>query len=57
MGALSAHLDQSSRGALKNELLGRARTVAEAAGGFLGLGNKISAEEARVLDELAAAFS
>jgi hypothetical protein len=57
MGALSAHLDQGSRGALKNELLGRARTVAKAAGGFLGLGNKVSAEEARVLDELEAVFS
>ena len=57
LGALSAHLDQAARGALKNELLGRARAVAEAAGGFLGLGNKVSDEEARVLDELEAAFS
>ena len=33
--------------------LERARTVAEAAGGFLGLGARISAQEKAVLDELA----
>ena len=41
---------------LKNRILGRAREVAEAAGGFLGFGNKVSDEEAAVLEELSAAF-
>jgi hypothetical protein len=41
---------------LKNELLGHARSVAEATGGFLGLGNKISAEEQAVLKKLESAF-
>lgn len=36
--------------------LKRARSVAAVAGGVLGLGNKISASEKRVLDELATAF-
>ena len=36
-------------------VLDRARGVAEAAGGFLGIG-KVSAHEQKVLDELASAF-
>lgn len=43
--------------ALREELIGRARHVAEAAGGFLGLGAKISPAEEEMLDTLAAAFS
>ena len=39
-----------------NDLLGRARAVAEAAGGFLGLGNKVSDEEESVLQKLETAF-
>ena len=35
----------------------RARAIAEASGGFLGLGNKISTNEQRVLDAIAKAFS
>ena len=47
--ALVATLDADAREALKVELLGRARTVADAAGGVLGLGNRISrAEQARL---------
>jgi hypothetical protein len=30
--------------------------VAEAAGGFMGLGNKVSSEEQAILDRLEAAF-
>lgn len=41
---------------LKEELLSRARSVAEAAGGFLGLGSKISAAEQSVLQKLESAF-
>jgi len=42
--------------AIRMGLLNRARSVAEATGGFLGLGSKISNSEAAVLDRLAAAF-
>ena len=41
---------------LRERLLGLARGVAEAAGGFLGLGSKISAAERAILDEVAAAL-
>jgi hypothetical protein len=37
---------------MRENLLGSAREVAEAAGGFLGLTSKISAAERRVLEEL-----
>ena len=53
---LCAGLDPTQKGALRDEILGRARTVAEAAGGFLGLGNKISPEEEVVLQQLAKPF-
>jgi len=35
----------------------RARMVAEAAGGFLGLGNRISAQEKAVIDDIATLFA
>ncbi len=41
---------------MKNEVVGRARSVAEASGGFLGLGSHVSKEEQEVLDKIAAAF-
>ena len=53
---LCSELADHERGALKNQLIGRARSIAEAAGGFLGLGNKVSAEEEVVLSELSKAF-
>ena len=49
-------LRESARGALKEDLLGRARAVAEAAGGLLGFGNKVSKSEQAVLDDLEEAF-
>ncbi len=54
VSALWAQLSEAERRELAGEILGSARTVAEAAGGFLGLGRKISDAEAAVLDELAA---
>ncbi len=54
--SLCAALDPEARRALKADILGRARQVAEAAGGFLGLGSKVSAAEDAVLTELARAF-
>lgn len=55
-GQLGAHLQPAERHALRDELVGRARNVAEAAGGFLGFGNKVSPAEEEVLGKLAAAF-
>ena len=54
--AILEELDSKSKDALQSQLVDGAREVAEAAGGFLGLGNKISAKEASVLDELEACF-
>lgn len=56
IGALAAELSADQKWHLEERIVGRARAVAEAAGGFLGLGNKVSAEEERVLQELEAAF-
>jgi hypothetical protein len=53
---LCASLGEGEKEAVKRKVLGRAREVAEAAGGFLGLGSKISAEEKVALAELAKAF-
>jgi tellurite resistance protein len=50
-------LDDHDREAMRRRLLGQAQQVAEAAGGFLGLGSKVSAEERRVLDELRSTLS
>jgi hypothetical protein len=56
VAGLCENLEPEERGALREELLGRARTVAAAAGGFLGMGKKVSAEEEKVLEDLASAF-
>jgi len=56
VAALVPSLSDTAREALKKDLLGRARAVAEAAGGLLGFGNKISASEQAVLDDLQKAF-
>ena len=54
--ALAASLDAGALAALRSDLLGRARAVAEAAGGVLGLGSKISKAEEGVLRDLEQAF-
>jgi hypothetical protein len=54
--SLAAGLEPAARAALRAETIGRARRVAEAAGGFLGLGNRVSAAEEAVLAGLDAAF-
>lgn len=54
--ALCEKLAAPDRELLKNELLGRARMVAESAGGILGMGNKVSKAEAEVLAKLETAF-
>jgi len=48
--------DQEAKG-LKLAILAKARSVAESAGGFLGMGSKICAEEQQVLDDLEKAFA
>jgi len=53
---LCVALTPEEKRGLRDELLARARAVAEASGGFLGLGNKVSSEEQVVLDALAKAF-
>jgi hypothetical protein len=54
---LCAELGEAERAALQQEIVGRARQVAEAAGGILGLGNKVFESERRALDELEKAFA
>ena len=53
---LSEQLSVEQRTTLKKDLLERARAVGSASGGFLGLGSKVSAGEAKVLEELERAF-
>lgn len=53
--ALVSELGADDAAAVRNDVLERARGVAEATGGFLGLGS-VSREERRVLEELAAAL-
>lgn len=56
VAALSTMLAPEAQESLKHDLLGRARAVAEAAGGLLGLGNRVSKSEQAVLNELEQAF-
>jgi hypothetical protein len=53
---LCADLTATERDALKQQVIGRARNIAEAAGGFLGLGRKVSPEEEVILEQLSKAF-
>ena len=53
--ALIAELGEEDAAAVRGDIMGRAQKVAEAAGGFLGLGS-VSREERRMLGELAAAL-
>lgn len=53
---LCAALTPEEKHRLRDELLERARTIADQTGGFLGLGDRISAEEKVVLSELRKAF-
>ncbi len=57
MVAVCAGLDEREREALRKEILGRARSVAEAAGGILGLLNRVSSQEEAVLAELEKPFA
>ena len=54
--ALAAELSPTERHNLRDSVLGRARAVAEAAGGFLGFGKRVSQAEAELLQTFARAF-
>ncbi len=56
VGSLTGTLDADAVAILRDEILGRARAVAAAAGGVLGLAS-ISAEEKKMLADLEAAFT
>jgi hypothetical protein len=56
IGALCREFSDEQAERLRCNILGRTRDVAEAAGGFLGLGPKVSKEEEAVLESLAGAF-
>ena len=56
VSAISNELSAEEVAATKNASLERARKVARAAGGVLGLGNRISRVEQQVLDEMEQAF-
>ncbi len=57
MRALWPSLSQKERDEIRRSALERARSVAEAAGGFLGLTSRISPQEKAVMDELAHALA
>lgn len=54
--ALCAGVTPDEKVLLKNELLGKARTVAVASGGILGLGGKITKAEREMIKKLEEAF-
>ena len=56
IAALAARLTEEERAEFRRKLVGRARDVAEAAAGLLGLGPRVSESEARVLGRLTDAF-
>jgi uncharacterized tellurite resistance protein B-like protein len=54
---LKHKLDPAERKQVRDALLTRARVIAEASGGFLGLGRRISAGEQQVLSAIERVFS
>jgi len=56
VGSLRGAMEPAAFSALREQIVGGARQVAESAGGFLGLVDKISAREVAVLEELEASF-
>jgi hypothetical protein len=53
---LREKLSAEQAATLKKNLLGHAKEVAQATGGFLGMGNKVSNAEQDILNKLASAF-
>jgi hypothetical protein len=56
VATLKASLDGAAFAQMKNAILARATSVAEAAGGFLGMGSKVSDAEKAVIADLESAF-
>jgi hypothetical protein len=54
--ALAKVWGRERTGQIRNAIIGRAESVAQATGGILGLGNKVSPKEQLVLNELDSAF-
>jgi hypothetical protein len=57
IAGLCAQLSATERESLRTSVLGQARAVAEAAGGFLGFGSKVSQAEEAMLQTLDRAFA
>ena len=55
VGVITSKMDASHRTVFRDGVMAQAKGVAEAAGGFLGFGSRISDAEQKVLDDLAAA--
>jgi len=55
--ALSQELDEESLSALRTATIERAKKIATASGGFLGLGDRVSRDEQNVLHDLSLALS
>lgn len=54
---LCEELSAQEKSALRKDLLGQAKSVAEASGGFLGLTSKVSPQEKALLDRMDEAFA
>ena len=57
VGSVWSHLEPAEQEAMRHRVLQMARGVAEAAGGILGLGSKISPAERAVLEDIEASLS
>jgi hypothetical protein len=55
--ALAENLAEDERATLRADVIGRAREIAEATGGFLGMGSKTSTAEREMLERLESAFN
>ena len=56
VGAFCERLSPEACHEFQNSVLGNARSIAEATGGFLGLTSRVSPQEQQVLDDLRGAF-
>ena len=54
---LAETLDDAAVAKVRDQVIGRAESTAKAAGGFLGLGNKVSDSEQKVIDDLNSQFT
>ena len=57
IAALADKLDDTALHQIRDQVVGRAESAAVAAGGFLGMGNRVSESEQRVIDDLKRTFA